>query len=151
MPPAKSNSKSKSSDAPGVKTLIAAASLAATLGGWALLSAQEAQPAAQFSTLLAAPQIASQAALQAEAPTRMINLAPLPTLVPLAPHSQLVTAANTTASRSIARPAAPVQQTAPAQPALRVVSAPSQQNGRPQSGGSSASAPAPVTNTRSSR
>jgi hypothetical protein len=147
MPPAKSNSKSKSSDAPGVKTLIAAASLAATLGGWALLSAKEAQPAAQSSALPAAPQTASQAASQAEAPTRLINLAPLPTLVPLVPHSQLVTAANATASRSIAQPAAPVQPAAPAQPALRVVSAPSQQSG----GGSSASAPAPVTNTRSSR
>jgi len=147
MPPAKSNSKSKSSDAPGVKTLITAASLAATLGGWALLSAQEAQPAAQSSTLLAVPQTASQA----EAPTQMINLAPLPTLVPLVPHSQLVTAANASASRSVARPAAPVQQAAPAQPALRVVSAPSQQSGGQQSGGSSASAPAPVTNTRSSR
>jgi hypothetical protein len=146
MPPAKSNSKSKSSDAPGVKTLIAAASLAATLGGWALLSAKVAQPAAQSSTLLTAPQTASQAASQAEAPTRLINLAPLPTLVPLVPHSQLVTASDIRASRPIAQPAAPVQQAAPAQPALRVVSAPSQ-----QSGGSSASAPAPVTNTHSSR
>jgi len=149
MPPAKSHSKS--SDTPGVKTLIAAASLAATLGGWALLSAKEAQPAAQSSTLLAAPQTASQVASQGEAPTRMINLAPLPTLVPLVPRSQLVTAANATTSRSVAQPAAPVQQAAPAQPALRVVSAPSQQSGGQQSGGSSASAPAPVTNTRSSR
>ena len=142
MPPA----KSKSSDTPDVKTLIAAASLTATLGGWALLSAKEAQPAAQSSTSLTAPQTALQAASQAEAPTRMINLAPLPTLVPLVPHSQLVTAGNATASRSIAQPAAPVQQAAPAQPALRVVSAPQQQSGR-----QSASAPAPVANTRSSR
>ncbi len=139
MPPAKSNPKS--SGTPGVKMLITAASLAATLGGWVLLSAKEAKPAAQPST-----QTAPQAASQAEAPTQLINLAPLPTLVPLVAPAQLVTASNTTASRSIARPAAPIQQAAPAPLALRVVSAPQQQGGR-----SSASAPAPVTNTRSSR
>jgi hypothetical protein len=149
MPPAKSNSKSSST--PGVKMFIAAASVAATLGGWALLSANEAKPAAQASTLPDAPQTAPQA----EAATRTINLAPLPTLVPLAPHARLVTASNNAASRSIAQPAAPVQQAAPAQAApaqaapaplaLRVVSAPQ------QGGGSAASAPAPVTNTRSSR
>ena len=144
MPPAKSNSKSSST--PGVKMFITAASLAATLGGWALLSAKEAKPAAQSSTLPDAPQTALQAASQAGASTRLINLAPLPTLVPLAPHTQLVTASHTTASRPIAQPAAPIQQAAPAPLALRVVSAPPQQSGRP-----SASAPAPVANTRSSR
>ena len=147
MPPAKSNSKSSST--PGVKMFITAASLAATLGGWALLSAKEAKPAAQSSTLPDAPQTALQAASQADAATRLINLAPLPTLVPLVPHSQLVTASNATTSRPIAQPAAPqrIQQAAPAPLALRVVSAPSQQSG----GRPSASAPAPVANTRSSR
>ncbi len=120
--------------------LIATASVAATLGGWALLSANEAKPAAQASTVPDAP--------QAEAAALTINLAPLPTLVPLVPHSQLVTASNVTASRAVARPAAPVAQPAASAPlALRVVSAPQQGGG----GRSSASAPAPVTNTRSSR
>jgi hypothetical protein len=126
--------------------LITAASLAATLGGWALLSADEANLVSQQPASPSVPQAAPQAAPQAEAPTLMINLAPLPTLVPLVPHSQLVTAGNTTASRSIIQPAAPVQQAAPAPLALRVVSAPPQQSVR-----SSTSAPSPVVNTRSSR
>ncbi len=127
-------SASKSTGAPGVKMLITAASLAATLGGWALLSTDQARPAAQSSAPLpAVPQV--------EAPTISIKLAPLPTLVPLAPQSRLVTVNHSVAPA----PAPAAQPAAPAALALRVVSAP------PQQQRSGPSAPAPVVNTHSSR
>lgn len=125
MPPAKPAQRS-TTGAPGVKVLITAASVAATLGGWALLSATEVQPAPQ------------PAAPQAQTSALSITLAPLPTLVPPAPQSpqaQWVTVNNPKAQ------SAPARSAAPAPLVLREVSAPAPQK----------SAPSPVTNTRSSR
>jgi hypothetical protein len=128
------SSKRPATSAPGVKTLITAASLAATLGGWALISAKEPQPA----TALVPVQVA--------APAVTIKLAPLPTLVPpITPQPQLVTIDQPHPAAAAPVSAAP-QLTAPTELVLRDVSAP-----QVRSGGSAASAPAPVVNTRSSR
>ena len=140
MPPIKSSQKT--TGAPGVKLLITAASLAAALGGWALLSADEVQPTVQPQA--SASNTTSQ---QAATPALKVKLAPLPTLVPLVPQSRVVTINNSVAPASAARPA--TQPAAPAQPALRVVNAPPQQQAAGRS--TSSSAPAPVTSTRSSR
>jgi hypothetical protein len=127
------SSKKPATSAPGVKLLITAASLAATLGGWAVISAQEPKPAA-------APTLAPA---QVAAPVVTIKLAPLPTLVPpLAPQPQLVTINQ---PRPAAVAAAP-QPAAANTIVLRDVSAP-----QVNAGGSAASAPAPVVNTKSSR
>ena len=136
MPPAKT--ASKSTGTPGVKLFITAASLAATLGGWALLSsAEESQPAAQMVVPpTPAPQIETQ--------TLSIKLPPLPTLVPRAIQPQIVTVNN-----AAPRAAAPAAPAAPAPLTLRAVSAPPQHSGGGAAG--AASAPAPVVNTRSSR
>ena len=148
MPPAKA--ASKSTGAPGAKMLITAASLAATLGGWALLSADGARPVAQ-------PAMPPTAAPQVEVTTLSIKLAPLPTLVPLAPQSRIVTVNNPSAAAPAratqpAAPTDPVAAAAPAVLALRVVSAPPQPDrSGPSASRSSSSAPAPVANTRSSR
>lgn len=122
-------SKKPNTGVPGVKLLITATSLAATVGGWALISAQETKPVQT---------VQPPAAAQAVAPALSIKLAPLPTLVPaMAGQAQVVTVSNQRAA-SAPRPAAA------AQPALvlRDVSAPA-----PSSGG----APAPAANTGSSR
>lgn len=119
--------KKPNSSAPGVKMLITAASVAATLGGWALISSNEAKTAPTFTST---PD-------QVAAPAMTIKLAPLPTLVPpITPQSQLVTV-----NRSRHAAAAP-QPAASNTIVLRDVSAPALP---------SRSAPAPVTNTRSSR
>lgn len=118
MPPAKPT---------GVKLLITAASLTATLGGWALLSAAEVKPAPAVPVTSLA-----------------IRLMPLPTLVPpltaqtTVIHNSTVPAASSPSgsARPTAAQAAPVA----AQPVLRDVSAPPP-----------AAAPAPVVKTRSSR
>lgn len=133
MPPVKPSQK-PNTGTPGVKMLITAASLAATVGGWALISAKETKPM---------PAVQPPAAAQAVAPVLSIKLAPLPTLVPaMASQAQIVTVSNQRAA-SAPRPAVAVPQPAP-QPALvlRDVSAPA-----PSSGG----APAPAANTGSSR
>lgn len=123
-------SKKPATSAPSVKMLIAAASLAATVGGWAVISAKETKPTAAL------------APTQVVAPAVTIKLAPLPTLVPPItpqPQAQLVT---------IGQPRSAVAAS-PAQPApatelvLRDVSAPPANSG--------VSAPAPVANTGSSR
>ena len=123
--------KKPASSAPGVKLLITAASLAATLGGWAVIGAKEPK-----STAAPVP-------AQAAAPAVTIKLAPLPTLVPPItpqPRSQLVTIDQP-------RPVASAPQLATANElVLRDVSAP-QANG----GGGGSAAPAPVVNTGSSR
>ena len=81
MAPAKSAKKPNTS-APGVKLLITTVSLAATLGGWAVISAKEPKPAAAPAPVPA----------QAAVPAVTIKLAPLPTLVPqITPRPQLVT------------------------------------------------------------
>jgi hypothetical protein len=136
MPPVKP-SKKTNTGTPGVKMLITAASLAATVGGWALISAKETKPM---------PVVQPPAAAQAVAPVLSIKLAPLPTLVPaMAGQTQIVTVSNQRAA-SAPRPAvaAPRSAVAAPQPALvlRDVSAPA-----PSSGG----APAPAAHTGSSR
>ena len=146
MSPVKSNKKSNTG-VPGVKLLIAATSLAATVGGWALISAKETTPAQPAQPAAAAQAVAPQVAA---APVFSIKLAPLPTLVPaMSSQPQIITVNNARAA-SAPRPAvAAAAQPAP-QPALvlRDVSAPA-------SGGASAKpsagAPAPATNTHSSK
>lgn len=129
MPPVKPSQK-PNTGTPGVKMLITAASLAATVGGWALISAKETKPM---------PAVQPPAAAQAVAPVLSIKLAPLPTLVPaMASQAQIVTVSNQRAA-SAPRPAVAVPQPALV---LRDVSAPA-----PSSGG----APAPAANTGSSR
>jgi hypothetical protein len=142
----------RASGAPGVKALITAASLAATLGGWAALT--HTQPEAADNASLPPP-----SPLAALRPATDIALGPLPTVVPLPPPPKLaidrspaLSAALLSAQApALARPAAQQQpvpqapaaavaQPADAQPALaapplRAVSAP----------------PKPVARTRSSR
>lgn len=126
--------KKPSTNAPGVKLLITAASLAATLGGWALISSTETKPA---SVPTPAPTLN-----QAAAPAVIIKLAPLPTLVPeVTPQSHIVTVNR---PRSAPAAAAAPQPAAPTTLVLRDVSAPQVNGGR-------SAAPAPVANTRSSR
>ncbi len=138
---------SKSAGTPGVKLFITAASVAATLGGWALLcSAEKSQPAAQATMVPLTP------VPQAGTQTLSIQLAPLPTLVPLATRPELVTVNNAAPRGAVqAAPAAPAPSS---QLTLRVVSAPPPQHsggGGTAAGSTSTSAPAPVTNTRSSK
>jgi hypothetical protein len=145
MSPVQSSKKSNTG-VPGVKLLIAASSLAATVGGWALISAKENTPAQPDQSAVAAQVIAPQVAV---APVFSINLAPLPTLVPaMRSQPQIVTVSNARAG-SAPRPAAVAAQPAPLaapQPALvlRDVSAPA-------TSGASAGAPAPAAKTRSSK
>ena len=147
MSPVKSSKKSNTGG-PGVKLLITATSLAATVGGWALISAKETTPAQPAQPAAAAQAVAPQVAA---APVFSIKLAPLPTLVPaMSSQPQIITVNNARAA-SAPRPAvAAAAQPAPQPPALvlRDVSAPA-------SGGASAKpsagAPAPATNTHSSK
>jgi hypothetical protein len=135
MPPVKPNKK-PNTGVPGVKMLIAAASLAATVGGWALISAKETQPVQP---------VQPTASAQVVAPVLSIKLAPLPTLVPPG-QAQIITVNNPRAAAAVAQPAVAAAQAAPQpapQPALvlRDVSAPAP----------SSNAPAPAAKTRSSR
>ena len=124
-------SKKPATSAPGVKLLITAASLAATLGGWAMISAEEPEP-----TPTPAP-----APVLAAAPVVTIKLAPLPTLVPpITPQPQVVTVNQPRAAASAPQPAAPTELV------LRDVSAP-----QVNAGGGRSAAPAPAANTGSSR
>ena len=112
----------KPSGAPGVKTLITAASLAATLGGWALLALQQVESAAAVTPTTPPAQ---------PNPVAALNLPPLPTIVPPPAQSAVLGSASGGAGSdpgvfSVAPPPAPAD--------LRVVSA-----------------PPPVTNTQSSR
>ena len=121
--------KKPNTSALGAKMLITAASLAATLGGWALISSNEAPP----------PPAPAPAPALAQATTSAITikLAPLPTLVPpFTPQPQLVTVNQPRQAAAAPQPAASTTVV------LRDVSAPALP---------SRSAPAPVTNTRSSR
>jgi hypothetical protein len=136
------STKKPVTSAPGVKTLITAASLAATLGGWAVISGTATKP-----TSIPAP-VTEQAAPR----TVTIKLAPLPTLVPPItpqPQPQLVTIdqPRSAVPRPAAVAAAP-QPAAPTELVLRDVSAPQVTAG---GSSSSSSAPAPVVNTKSSR
>lgn len=118
-----------STSAPGVKMLITAASLVATLGSWALISSTEAKPAS------------APAPDRSSASTVPIKLAPLPTLVPAItpqPRPQLVTINQPRPAASAPQPVASNEIV------LRDVSAPQVNTGR-------SAAPAPVVNTGSSR
>lgn len=119
------SAKKPNSSAPGVKMLITAASVAATLGGWALISSTEAKPAPA-----PAPEQAADAVVA-------IKFAPLPTLVPpVTLQPRLVTINQP-------RPAARAPQPAVSNElVLRDVSAPALPD---------RSAPASVASTRSSR
>lgn len=126
--------KKSSTGSPGVKLLITAASIAATLGGWALISSNETKPAPSSTP---AP-VTNQAAASAVT----IKLAPLPTLVPeVTPQVQIVTVNR---PRAAAAAAAAPQPAAATTLVLRDVSAPQVDRG-------GSGAPAPVANTRSSR
>ncbi len=135
MKPAKP-AKKPNSGTPGVKILITAASLAATLGGWAAISSKEVSPA---------PATAPE---QAAARVVTIKLASLPTLVPpVTLQPQTVTVNQLRPTAAAPRPAAAAPQPAQAtELVLRDVSAP-QRSG----GGGTSSAPAPAASTRSSR
>ncbi len=132
------SAKKPATTAPGMKMLIAAASVAATLGGWALISSNEKPPAVTESP--------APIAAAVEDKVIKINLEPLPTLVPvITPQSQVV-AVNRPRAAASAVQSAPAPQPAPAtELVLRDVSAPALSTGR------SSSAPAPVTSTKSSR
>jgi hypothetical protein len=127
------SAKKPASGGPGMKLLITAASLAATLGGWALISGKETKP------------VVSAASVQVATPAVKIKLEPLPTLVPpITPQPQLVTI-NQPRPVVGAPPAAAVSASQPVaanEIVLRDVSAPALPD---------RSAPAPVVNTGSSR
>lgn len=150
--PSPKPAKKPNSGAPDVKLLITAASLAATLGGWALISAAEAKPAS--ASLPDQVTASTTIPIQAEphvAPI-VVQLAPLPTLVPASARTQ---SNPINQPRPAARAAQAAPQTAP-QPAtngmvLRDVSAPTLPGRSASVAGGSASAPAPVVNTGSSR
>ncbi len=143
MPPSKSSGR-PASGAPGVKMLITAASLAATVGGWAMLSNIQGVSSTSTST----PEPAQLTAALS------IKLPPLPTLVPppdpktLAINLQpAVVPSNYQPAAAAAPVAAPASQIA----GLRVVSAPDAVSGGVSGGGSVAGAPAPATTTHSSK
>src|SRR5579859_6701976 len=151
-------SKKSEAGTPGLKVLITAASLAATLGGWAVLSRQVAPPPTPAPPT-AAPTPTPTARVLNLAPSAalVLNLPPLPTLVQ--PPSEATVPANHTvvanapvqASVASSNNPPPVQQVV-AQPTLRVVDAPPPPPPPPhQSNHSSGSAPAPVTTTKSSK
>ncbi len=140
MPPTKPTKKNNVGG-PGVKLFITAASVAATLGGWAMISAKETRPTQPVQSVPAATtQVVDQA--------QSLTLAPLPTLVPPL-SAQVMTAGAAHPTASVSQSNARTAQAAsaapqPAAPALvlRDVSAPAL-SGR--------SAPAPAAKTGSSR
>jgi hypothetical protein len=111
---------------PGVKVLLTAASLSATLGGWAALTAAEPAPAAPDPT-------PAPAAVAAVLPP--LDLPVLPTLVPLVPPAR-------NGGEAAAPTPVPTVAVARAPAPLRVV----------QAAPPAPAAPArPITRTRSSR
>jgi hypothetical protein len=140
MPSSRNSNRSKTG-VPGVKVLITAASLAATVGGWATISAQDNTSASTAQAIVPAP--------TSSVTTISIDLPPMPTLVP-PPQQPIVNVNRKPVAQSSAGQSTVAQAAQPALPAgLRVVSAPTFSSG----GGSSvgAAAPPPVTTTRSSR
>ena len=138
--------KKPATSAPGVKMFITAASLAATVGGWAVIGAKQPQP-------VASPPPPAPA--QVAAPAVTIKLAPLPTLVPPItpqPRSQIATIdqSRAAAPQTVAPQPAASQAAAPTELVLRDVSAPVS-SGAPQVRAGGSAAPAPVVNTGSSR
>lgn len=149
----------------GAKLLLTAGALAATLGGWAVLTAAETQ--APVPPVQSAPPAASQALAQPSVEPVSLDLPPLPTLVPLAtPHAITLTelarpavAAPVIVQPVVVQPVAYVQPAAPptvapAAPAprlvLRSVTAPPPNTDR-GGGGGGGGGPVPATTTKSSR
>ena len=137
--------------APGMKALITAASLAATLGGWATLATEQAPATADVEAPSADVSVVERPAAEIT-----LNLPPLPTIAapppppprivverplvatgrPIAPATGRPPAPAAAQPVPVAAPPAPAAQPAPAvNLPLRVVSAP----------------PKPVTRTHSSR
>jgi hypothetical protein len=145
MPTSKPSGNRPASSTPGVKMLITATSLVATIGGWAVLSNQEGASSSTSSTPT------SNSAQPATALT--VQLPPLPTLIP--PPDPKTLAINTqpaivpSSKRQAVAPAQAAAAPAPQIAGLRVVAAPSIPSGG--GGGSVAAAPRPATNTRSSK
>jgi len=104
--PSPGAARSRPKGAPGVKLLISAAALAATLGGWTRLAAIHGGTAPPAS----GPAMASSDQLSAA-----LGVEPLPTLVPL------VTAPTDNGASQVTRPQGPArsQATAPTVPARR--------------------------------
>lgn len=109
---------------PAANALITIASLTATLGGWAHFTVQEVRLAEAEAAQWAARQ---PAIVESVADTTVLNLPPIPTVVPPPDNADL--------------PATQAAVTVPTAPALRSVSAPPP----------AVRAPAPVASTRSSR
>ena len=87
--------KNSGSRSAGTNTLITAASLAMTIGGWAVLTAGEAEPVPPASIVVSAP-----------VEVGLPPLAPLPTFVPR-PDGDVIT--PPAPAVEIAAPAAPAQ------------------------------------------
>lgn len=146
-----STTKRQDHGGPGPKALIAAASVAATLSGWAMLTlhddtqASATEPSqAQAQDAVAAPAQQAQQGYTLD-PSTLPAIEPLPTLLPAQDLSGLA-GGQQNAQAQVAQHAAtvtpqPVQPTPTAQPRLRVVTPPNM----------SAQQPAPVTRSRSSR
>lgn len=118
----------------GIKSLLATASLAATLGGWAILSAERA-PVELNQTTSTPSQMSASAEVAA-------GLPPIPTLVPPLEGSSLAD-----------QPTQVVQPTPVPQPTLRVAQPPPQRvvhvggGGNGGNGGSGGAAPAAQTSS----
>jgi len=117
---------------PGVKALITTASLAATVSGWAMFSANNASTAQPPPTQAVVAPRAEDSSFSLP----VLQLNPLPTLVP----AQDITVSG---GQSAIQPqsAPPVDQPPPTSTSLPQVSPPAASSVRPQ----------PVTTTRSSR
>jgi hypothetical protein len=120
----------------GVKSLLATVSLAATLGGWAMLAAERAPAKTAQAADVAPPRMDAAADVA-------VGFPPLPTLVP-----------PLTDSSSLAAPPAEIVQPTPApQPTLRAAQPPPQRvvhvggGGNGGNGGSGGAAPAAQTSS----
>ncbi len=105
-PQSKATGKAKTS-APGVKTLITAAALAATIGGWALFSSSTDLQTTTQSTQVEAGNGAAAT----------LEFAPIPTVVPLPNQQAGTTDSAATTAPQPAQSLRPV--TIPQMPALR--------------------------------
>lgn len=129
--------------APGAKLLLTALSLAATLGGWGVLTSGRQIVSTTGAEKVPAQPLGVQALARPLETTLDLDLPALPTVTPLRVPANVELPAFVLP---------PIVATPPPQaPALlRVVSLPPQVSG-PAAEREAASAPAPVTNTRPSR
>jgi hypothetical protein len=153
MAPNRSSAQPKS--LPGVKTLVTAAALAATVAGWATLSAQNQVAATEQSP--ATPDVDTPIMVTATPPTWLLqapSIAAPPAVATVRPVSNapVLSARSHQAPPAVAAAAPdPAPAQAPAQApaaALREVAPPPQPTARPAA---PPPAPRPATNTRSSR